>query len=159
MSASGQPSAPAVAGAPAPSSSTLGAASGLANATGEYNCFLNVVLQALYSCERFRKRLLLEGGDHRCTAPSCITCSLLGIFKDMSASGQAATTGAAAPAADSTAAGVGAGGGGVVDPSALRRALDAAAFEVRCSAADNNWLEQAKENLSNANSTHRQIVH
>lgn len=83
---------------------SLGA--GLANAAGEYNCFLNVVLQALFNCERFRERLLIDGGDHRCngsTPEECVTCTMLSVFRQLKG-----------------------GAAGAADPTALRRALDAA---------------------------------
>lgn len=87
---------------------------GLVNRRGEHNCFLNVVLQALFNCERLRVRLLLEGPWHRCCrrarTEECVTCSLLSVFRQMSA-GQD-------------------GAGAAADPSVLRRALDAA-FEAR----------------------------
>jgi uncharacterized UBP type Zn finger protein len=92
---------------------SLGA--GLANQTGEYNCFLNVVLQALFNCERFRGRLLLESSDHRCNGSKpeeCVTCSMVSVFTQMSS-----------------------GGSGAADPSVLRRALGAA-FEVRLPGLD-----------------------
>ena len=34
------------------------AAAGLRNATGEYNCFLNVIIQCLWHCNAFRKQVL-----------------------------------------------------------------------------------------------------
>ena len=34
------------------------AAPGLQNETGEYNCFLNVIIQCLWHCRDFRERLM-----------------------------------------------------------------------------------------------------
>ena len=41
-----------------PSSPAVRGAAGLANATGEYNCFLNVVVQSLWHLPPFRRQLL-----------------------------------------------------------------------------------------------------
>lgn len=95
-----------------------GHAVGLANNTGEYNCFLNCVVQALFACEGFRARLLADGDRHSCVGGGpqgeCVTCAMLGLFRALSASG---TNPAAAPFAPSSSA---------ADPTALRRALEAA---------------------------------
>jgi hypothetical protein len=40
------------------SSAHHAAAPGLQNQTGEYNCFLNVIIQCLWHCRDFRERLL-----------------------------------------------------------------------------------------------------
>lgn len=34
------------------------AGAGLRNATGEYNCFLNVIIQCLWRCQAFRKQIM-----------------------------------------------------------------------------------------------------
>lgn len=39
----------------------IAAAPGLRNATGEYNCFLNVVLQCLWHCLPFRQAFMRQG--------------------------------------------------------------------------------------------------
>ena len=51
---------------PAPGAGTLAltngtAASGLRNETGEYNCFLNVVLQCLWHCRPFQTAFMRQG--------------------------------------------------------------------------------------------------
>ncbi len=59
---------------------------GLRNATGEYNCFLNVIIQCLWHCHDFRRQVMkwepaayevsvsnssyLTGAQHQCKAPS-----------------------------------------------------------------------------------------
>lgn len=40
------------------------AAAGLQNQTGDYNCFLNVVVQCLWHCIAFRNGFLALGDDH-----------------------------------------------------------------------------------------------
>ena len=49
---------------------------GLQNQTGEYNCFLNVIIQCLWHCRDFRDRLLalpaemVEGLSHSAYLPA-----------------------------------------------------------------------------------------
>ncbi len=56
---------------------------GLRNATGEYNCFLNVIIQCLWHCHDFRRQVMkqqrmrsvsatsyLTSAQHQCKAPS-----------------------------------------------------------------------------------------
>ena len=57
------------------------AAPGLQNQMGEYNCFLNVVVQCLWHCAAFREGFLALGAEHvqaRCTCyllPSLLPCA------------------------------------------------------------------------------------
>ena len=46
------------------------AAPGLQNQTGEYNCFLNVVVQCLWHCVAFRNGFLALGDDHLQARPA-----------------------------------------------------------------------------------------
>ena len=39
------------------------AAAGLANETGEYNCFLNAIIQCLWQCRAFRHNMLELDSD------------------------------------------------------------------------------------------------
>lgn len=42
----------------ASSNGTSAGGAGLRNATGEYNCFLNVIIQCLWRCQAFRKQIM-----------------------------------------------------------------------------------------------------
>ena len=55
---------------------------GLQNEAGEYNCFLNVIIQCLWHCSAFRARLLscpphYEHGDRPSLCPACRPTALL----------------------------------------------------------------------------------
>lgn len=59
-------------------------AAGLANQAGEYNCFLNVVIQCLWHCEAFQKMILavmphMPSGN--ATGPIAVVCELLQLFQ------------------------------------------------------------------------------
>lgn len=59
------PAAERPAGRPRQAQTGLAAAApGLQNQTGEYNCFLNVVVQCLWHCVAFRNGFLALGDDH-----------------------------------------------------------------------------------------------
>eukprot|EP00878_Enallax_costatus_P013635 GHUV01014258.1.p1 GENE.GHUV01014258.1~~GHUV01014258.1.p1 ORF type:complete len:721 (+),score=313.38 GHUV01014258.1:201-2165(+) len=97
-------------GASAPGSRAGPAVSsaGLANETGEYNCFLNVVVQCLYSCKAFREQV-------RALPPyqqgNPVVHALLQLFQQMQAAEQGWK-----PGQDRA----------VVNPTELREALDSA---------------------------------
>ncbi|KAJ9467317.1 putative serine/cysteine trypsin-like peptidase [Diplonema papillatum] len=68
---------------------SIAGAKGLANPTGHNNCFLNVVLQALWHLVPFRERFLLEKTRHTCpnktddwssSAGTCLYCAIYGLF-------------------------------------------------------------------------------
>eukprot|EP00897_Mesotaenium_endlicherianum_P007436 jgi/Mesen1/6720/ME000344S05998 len=73
------PLVPAAAGAAAAAQDDAG--QGLQNEVGQYNCFLNVVIQ-------FREELLREGsGEHVHQGDPCVVCALRGIFVALSTPG------------------------------------------------------------------------
>lgn len=54
---------------------------GLKNEAGEYNCFLNVIIQSLWHLRRFREEFLRRPtSDHRHVGNPCVTCALYEIF-------------------------------------------------------------------------------
>ncbi|KAL4559240.1 hypothetical protein LXL04_031375 [Taraxacum kok-saghyz] len=54
---------------------------GLKNEAGEYNCFLNVIIQSLWHLKRFREEFLKRSTSaHRHVGDPCVTCALYGIF-------------------------------------------------------------------------------
>uniref|UniRef100_A0A0D9VPX1 USP domain-containing protein n=1 Tax=Leersia perrieri TaxID=77586 RepID=A0A0D9VPX1_9ORYZ len=57
---------------------------GLRNAAGEYNCFLNVIIQSLWHLERFRDGFLKTLPRHKHIEDSCAVCALYGIFTALS---------------------------------------------------------------------------
>ena len=62
------------------------AGTGLKNETGEYNCFLNVIIQSLWHIRRFRNVLLApEAADHMHEGDPCVVCALRGIFLALAA--------------------------------------------------------------------------
>jgi hypothetical protein len=105
------------ASAPPPPPSAASDAGGLANATGEYNCFLNAIVQALYHVRCFRRHLLdatvppasTPGLEH--IAPSlAVVCSLQALCQALHDGADLARD---------------AGAAGAVAPTALRVALAA----------------------------------
>ncbi|XP_021306691.1 uncharacterized protein LOC8059839 isoform X3 [Sorghum bicolor] len=57
---------------------------GLKNAAGEYNCFLNVIIQSLWHIRRFRDEFLKTSSLHKHVEDPCAVCALYGIFIDLS---------------------------------------------------------------------------
>ncbi|XP_035817966.1 uncharacterized protein [Zea mays] len=57
---------------------------GLKNAAGEYNCFLNVIIQSLWHIRRFRDEFLKTSLLHKHVEDPCAVCALYGIFIDLS---------------------------------------------------------------------------
>ncbi|PKA49357.1 hypothetical protein AXF42_Ash014259 [Apostasia shenzhenica] len=57
---------------------------GLKNAVGEYNCFLNVIIQSLWHLRRFRDEFLMTSSLHAHIGNPCVVCALLDIFLDLS---------------------------------------------------------------------------
>ncbi|TYI90186.1 hypothetical protein E1A91_D03G103500v1 [Gossypium mustelinum] len=54
---------------------------GLQNEVGEYNCFLNVIIQSLWHLRRFRDEFLRRStSDHVHVGDPCVVCSLYEIF-------------------------------------------------------------------------------
>ncbi|XP_031488041.1 uncharacterized protein LOC116256043 isoform X2 [Nymphaea colorata] len=62
---------------------TLGA--GLQNEVGEYNCFLNVIIQSLWHIRRFRDEFfMISKSVHMHVGEPCVICALYDIFNAMS---------------------------------------------------------------------------
>jgi hypothetical protein len=57
---------------------------GLKNAAGEYNCFLNVIIQSLWHIRRFRYEFLKTSSLHKHVEDPCAVCALYDIFIDLS---------------------------------------------------------------------------
>ena len=106
---------------------------GLSNAAGEYNCFLNSLVQALFRLDCFREHCAkgkLDGAFHRAeNAPSqperarlLAAISVVDALQRLFAS----LSGGALLRRDAGAGGAGNGGSVSVDPTQLRRALAAA---------------------------------
>ncbi|TVU48283.1 hypothetical protein EJB05_07913, partial [Eragrostis curvula] len=57
---------------------------GLKNAAGEYNCFLNVIIQSLWHIRRFRDAFLKTSSLHKHVEDPCAVCALYEIFIDLS---------------------------------------------------------------------------
>ncbi|VAI09243.1 unnamed protein product [Triticum turgidum subsp. durum] len=57
---------------------------GLKNAAGEYNCFLNVIIQSLWHLKRFRHEFLKTSSLHKHIEDPCAVCALYNIFVDLS---------------------------------------------------------------------------
>uniref|UniRef100_J3LKB7 USP domain-containing protein n=2 Tax=Oryza brachyantha TaxID=4533 RepID=J3LKB7_ORYBR len=57
---------------------------GLKNAAGEYNCFLNVIIQSLWHLKRFRDGFLKKSSLHKHVGDPCAVCALYDIFTDLS---------------------------------------------------------------------------
>ncbi|KAG0460123.1 hypothetical protein HPP92_023251 [Vanilla planifolia] len=53
---------------------------GLKNAVGEYNCFLNVIIQSLWHLRRFRDEFLMGSSVHAHIGEPCVVCALYDIF-------------------------------------------------------------------------------
>ncbi len=87
---------------------SVAGAPGLVNDSGEYNCFLNVVVQCLWHCAEFRAAVL--AWPPAAAAADPVAAALRGLFGQFAAD-------------EGAAAGAGVAGGGVVDPAALREAL------------------------------------
>jgi hypothetical protein len=59
---------------------------GLQNEVGEYNCFLNVIIQSLWNLELFRAEFLRSSTrEHHHVGDPCVVCSLYEIFTALSA--------------------------------------------------------------------------
>ncbi|KAJ1298649.1 hypothetical protein BS78_01G469700 [Paspalum vaginatum] len=56
---------------------------GLKNAAGEYNCFLNVIIQSLWHIRRFRDEFLKTSSSHKHVEDPCAVCALYDIFIDL----------------------------------------------------------------------------
>ncbi|XP_009386394.2 uncharacterized protein LOC103973523 isoform X2 [Musa acuminata AAA Group] len=56
---------------------------GLRNAVGEYNCFLNVIIQSLWHLRRFREQFLKMSSAHVHVGNPCVVCALYDIFLDL----------------------------------------------------------------------------
>ncbi|XP_019152794.1 PREDICTED: uncharacterized protein LOC109149467 isoform X2 [Ipomoea nil] len=65
-----------------PGSNVYGA--GLQNEIGEYNCFLNVIIQSLWNLKRFRDEFLRSSSEHIHVGNPCVTCALYDIFTALS---------------------------------------------------------------------------
>ncbi|XP_047083671.1 uncharacterized protein LOC124694764 [Lolium rigidum] len=57
---------------------------GLKNAAGEYNCFLNVIIQSLWHLSQFRHKFLKTSSLHKHIEDPCAVCALYDIFVDLS---------------------------------------------------------------------------
>lgn len=53
---------------------------GLKNAVGEYNCFLNVIIQSLWHLRKFRDEFLKTSSPHVHVGNPCVVCALHDIF-------------------------------------------------------------------------------
>ncbi|XP_020577341.1 uncharacterized protein LOC110022634 isoform X2 [Phalaenopsis equestris] len=53
---------------------------GLTNAIGEYNCFLNVIIQSLWHLRRFQDEFLMRSSVHAHVGDPCVVCALHDIF-------------------------------------------------------------------------------
>ncbi|KAF4367605.1 hypothetical protein F8388_011244 [Cannabis sativa] len=53
---------------------------GLKNEVGEYNCFLNVIIQSLWHIRRFRDEFLQKTSEHVHIGDPCVVCALYEIF-------------------------------------------------------------------------------
>ncbi|KAJ6839604.1 uncharacterized protein M6B38_314385 [Iris pallida] len=57
---------------------------GLRNEVGEYNCFLNVIIQSLWHLRRFRDEFLRMSSLHAHVGNPCVVCALYDIFTALS---------------------------------------------------------------------------
>ena len=58
---------------------------GLQNDLGQYNCFLNVIIQSLWHIQLFRQHLLSPAREqHRHQGDPCVICALQSIFQALS---------------------------------------------------------------------------
>ncbi|CAI9285304.1 unnamed protein product [Lactuca saligna] len=73
---------------------------GLKNEVGEYNCFLNVIIQSLWHLRRFREEFLSKSTSaHVHVGDPCVTCALHDIFKALNTASTDSKSQAVAPTA------------------------------------------------------------
>ncbi|KAL4437094.1 hypothetical protein ABPG75_004233 [Micractinium tetrahymenae] len=94
---------------------------GLRNEAGEFNCFLNVVVQCLWRCRDFRESVL--SWDPQVIASDAVLCALHSLLSELSAMDYARQEAAAAGAGGGSAGS--AGERPVIDPTPLREAINA----------------------------------
>ncbi|KAG6512868.1 hypothetical protein ZIOFF_031002 [Zingiber officinale] len=70
---------------------------GLRNAVGEYNCFLNVIIQSLWHLRRFRDEFLKKSSVHGHVGDPCVVCALYDIFTDLRNASEGGLSDAVAP--------------------------------------------------------------
>ncbi|KAI4343823.1 hypothetical protein L6164_011129 [Bauhinia variegata] len=71
---------------------------GLKNEVGEYNCFLNVIIQSLWHLRRFREDFLRRSrSEHDHVGNPCVVCALYEIFYAMDAASKDSRREAVAP--------------------------------------------------------------
>ncbi|WOL03975.1 hypothetical protein Cni_G12695 [Canna indica] len=70
---------------------------GLRNAVGEYNCFLNVIIQSLWHLKRFRNEFLKNSSVHEHVGNPCVVCALYDIFTDLRKASEGGLNDAVAP--------------------------------------------------------------
>ncbi|GKV14151.1 hypothetical protein SLEP1_g25062 [Rubroshorea leprosula] len=73
---------------------------GLQNEVGEYNCFLNVIIQSLWHLRRFRDEFLRRSTSdhvHNHIGDPCVVCALYDIFKALNIASTDARGGAVTP--------------------------------------------------------------
>ncbi|XP_042468478.1 uncharacterized protein LOC122051406 isoform X1 [Zingiber officinale] len=70
---------------------------GLRNAVGEYNCFLNVIIQSLWHLRRFRDQFLKTSSVHEHVGNPCVVCALYDIFTDLRKASEGGLSDAVAP--------------------------------------------------------------
>ncbi|KAJ7956324.1 Ubiquitin carboxyl-terminal hydrolase-related protein [Quillaja saponaria] len=71
---------------------------GLRNEVGEYNCFLNVIIQSLWHLSRFRNEFLTRStSEHVHVGDPCVVCALYKIFTAMSTASKDTKREAVAP--------------------------------------------------------------
>ncbi|KAE9602591.1 putative ubiquitinyl hydrolase 1 transcription factor C2H2 family [Lupinus albus] len=72
--------------------------SGLKNEVGEYNCFLNVIIQSLWHIRRFREEFLGRSrSEHDHVGNPCVVCALYEIFTALNLASKDSSTEAVAP--------------------------------------------------------------
>ncbi|XP_026665882.1 uncharacterized protein LOC103721233 isoform X2 [Phoenix dactylifera] len=70
---------------------------GLKNAVGEYNCFLNVIIQSLWHLRRFRDEFLKTSSMHVHVGNPCVVCALHDIFSALTKASEEGQREAVAP--------------------------------------------------------------
>ncbi|KAI3686481.1 hypothetical protein L1987_80159 [Smallanthus sonchifolius] len=71
---------------------------GLKNEVGEYNCFLNVIIQSLWHLRRFQEEFLgTSTGGHLHVGDPCVTCALYDIFSALNSASTDTRVQAVAP--------------------------------------------------------------
>ncbi|XP_029117313.2 LOW QUALITY PROTEIN: uncharacterized protein [Elaeis guineensis] len=70
---------------------------GLKNAVGEYNCFLNVIIQSLWHLRRFRDEFLKTSSMHVHVGNPCVVCALDDIFTALTKASEEGQREAVAP--------------------------------------------------------------